>query len=213
MQARFNFGKAAPDAYKAVAALEQYVQESGLDKRFIHLIKLRASQINGCAYCVDMHSKEARHHGLSEQWINLMCVWRESPVYDARERALLAWVDAVTKIAETGTRINLNAMPAEAVVRCRAAWARLAGHPTCVVHGNPNSPANVRMTADRVALIDWDETHVDVPDLDLGSLPYNAAGLDGSAFDIAAQASAAWEAAICWDDDYSIKRLAEVRPV
>ncbi len=102
MQARFNFGKAAPDAYKAVAALEQYVQESGLDKRFIHLIKLRASQINGCAYCVDMHSKEARHHGLSEQWINLMCVWRESPVYDARERALLAWVDAVTKIAETG---------------------------------------------------------------------------------------------------------------
>lgn len=102
MQARFNFGKAAPGAYKAILALEQYVQDSGLDKRFIHLIKLRASQINGCAYCVDMHVKEARHHGLSEQWINLMCVWRESPVYDARERALLGWVDAVTKIAETG---------------------------------------------------------------------------------------------------------------
>ena len=103
MQARFNPYKAAPDAYKAVAAMEQYVQEqSGLERRFIHLIKLRASQINGCAYCVDMHVKEARHDGLSEQWINLMCVWQESPVYDARERALLGWVDAVTRLADTG---------------------------------------------------------------------------------------------------------------
>jgi Ser/Thr protein kinase RdoA (MazF antagonist) len=115
--------------------------------------------------------------------------------------------------AETGTRINLTAMPAEAVARCRAAWARLTGHETCVIHGNPNSPGNVRMTADRVALIDWDETHVDVPDLDLGSLPDNAADLEASAHDIAAQASAAWEAAVCWDDDYSKKRLAEVRAV
>ncbi|QPB20155.1 carboxymuconolactone decarboxylase family protein [Rhizobium sp. 007] len=102
MQARFNFAKASPEAYKAVAALEQYVQSSGLERRFIHLIKLRASQINGCAYCVDMHVKEARHDGLGEQWINLICTWKESPVYDAKERALLGWVDAVTKIAETG---------------------------------------------------------------------------------------------------------------
>ncbi len=114
--------------------------------------------------------------------------------------------------AETGTRINLAAMPAEAVARCRAAWARLAGRPTCVVHGNPNSPGNVRITADRVALIDWDESHVDVPDLDL-VLPYNGGGLEGEARDIAEQASAAWEAAVCWKDDYSVKRLAEVRPV
>ncbi|WP_112942835.1 MULTISPECIES: carboxymuconolactone decarboxylase family protein [unclassified Rhizobium] len=102
MQPRFNFAKAAPDAYKAVLALEDYVQKSDLERRFIHLIKLRASQINGCAYCVDMHVKEARHDGLSEQWINLMCVWHESPVYDERERALLGWVDAVTKVAQTG---------------------------------------------------------------------------------------------------------------
>ncbi|MDE1991455.1 MAG: carboxymuconolactone decarboxylase family protein [Rhizobiaceae bacterium] len=102
MHPRFNFAEASPSSYKAVAALEAHVQHSGLDRRFIHLIKLRASQINGCAYCVDMHVKEARHDGLSEQWINLMCVWKESPVYDARERALLGWVDAVTKIAETG---------------------------------------------------------------------------------------------------------------
>jgi Ser/Thr protein kinase RdoA (MazF antagonist) len=115
--------------------------------------------------------------------------------------------------AKTGTRIDLNAMPPEAVVRCRAAWARLAGRETCVVHGNPNSPGNVRMTATQLALIDWDESHVDVPDLDLGSLPGNATGLEGSALDIAWQASAAWEAAVCWDDEYAIKRLAEVRAI
>ncbi len=113
--------------------------------------------------------------------------------------------------AETGTKVDLGAMPAEGVARCRAAWARLAGRPTCVVHGDPN-PGNVRMTADRVALIDWDEAHVDVPDLDL-ALPDNAAGLDDATYDIAAQASAAWEAAVCWDDEYARKRLAEVRPV
>ncbi|MGO8039654.1 phosphotransferase [Rhizobium leguminosarum] len=113
---------------------------------------------------------------------------------------------------ETGTRINLTAMPPEGVIRCRAAWARLIGRQTCVVHGNPNSPDNVRITADRVALIDWDESHVDVPDLDL-VLPDNAAGLDDGAHDIAAQASAAWEAAVCWRDEYAVKRLAEVRAV
>jgi Ser/Thr protein kinase RdoA (MazF antagonist) len=112
--------------------------------------------------------------------------------------------------AETGTKIDLGAMPAEGVVRCRAAWARLTGRETCVVHGNPDNPGNVRMTADRVALIDWDESHVDVPDLDL-VLPHNASGLDDSAYDIAAQASAAWEAAVCWDDEHAVKRLAEVR--
>ena len=113
--------------------------------------------------------------------------------------------------ADTGTRIDLGAMPTEGVARCRAAWSRLAGRQTCVVHGDPN-PGNVRMTADRVTLIDWDESHVDVPDLDL-VLPQNAAGLDDGAHDIAAQASAAWEAAVCWDDEYALKRLAEVRAV
>jgi len=114
--------------------------------------------------------------------------------------------------ADTGTKIDLSAMPSEGVARCRAAWARLVGRQTCVVHGNPNNPGNVRMTANRVGLIDWDESHVDVPDLDL-VLPHNAAGLDASALNIAAQASAAWEAAVCWDDEYAIRRLAEVRAV
>jgi hypothetical protein len=98
--------------------------------------------------------------------------------------------------AGTGTRAGLGAMPPEGVVRCRAAWARLTGRATCVVRGDP-SPGNIRMTADRVAMTGWDESHADVPDLDL-ALPRNAAGLDDDACHIAAQARAAWEAAICW---------------
>ncbi|HZT66866.1 MAG TPA: phosphotransferase [Acidimicrobiales bacterium] len=86
--------------------------------------------------------------------------------------------------AETGTKIDLAAMPPEGVARCRGAWARLLGRETCVVHGDPN-PGNVLLTPERVALIDWDESHVDVPDLDL-ALPHNAAGLDGDAYDVAA---------------------------
>lgn len=113
--------------------------------------------------------------------------------------------------ADTGTRIDLNAMPLEGVARCRAAWARIVGRPTSVTHGDPNS-RNIRMTADRVGLIDWDEAHVDVSDLDL-DLPHNPAGLDATDFDAITQASAAWEAAVCWDDDYSKRRLAEVRAV
>jgi Ser/Thr protein kinase RdoA (MazF antagonist) len=114
--------------------------------------------------------------------------------------------------ANTGTRIDLGAMPPEGAARCRAAWARLIGRPVCVVHGNPNNSSNVRMTADRVALIDWDESRVDVADLDL-ALPYNAAGLEEGEYDIAAQASAAWEAAVCWGDEYAVNRLAQVRAV
>jgi Ser/Thr protein kinase RdoA (MazF antagonist) len=117
--------------------------------------------------------------------------------------------------SETGVRIDLGAMPPEAVLRCRAAWARLVGRERCVVHGDPN-PGNIRMTPDRVALIDWDESHVDVPDLDL-VLPHNAAGLDDEEHDVAAQASAAWGAAVCWDptgaDPFAVERLAEVRAV
>ena len=113
--------------------------------------------------------------------------------------------------AETGTKIDLSAMPPEGVARCRAAWARLVGRPSCVGHGDPN-PRNIRLTAERVALIDWDEVHVDVADLDL-VLPHNAAGLEAAAHDRAAQAWAAWEAAVCWDDAHAVQRLAAVRAV
>jgi len=115
-----------------------------------------------------------------------------------------------------GWRSSTDLLHAECRDAARGCYSMSSGvgaaHRTCVVHGNPNSPGNVRMTADRVALIDWDESHVDVPDLDL-VLPGNAAGLDDGAHDIAAQASAAWEAAVCWQDEYAVKRLAEVRAV
>lgn len=114
--------------------------------------------------------------------------------------------------ADKGTKVDLRAMPPEGVTRCRAAWRRLHGRETCVVHGDTHNTGNVRITPDRVALIDWDEAHVDVPDLDL-VLPHNAAALDPESLDIAAQASAAWEAAVCWDDAYAVGRLAEVRDV
>jgi Ser/Thr protein kinase RdoA (MazF antagonist) len=114
--------------------------------------------------------------------------------------------------AETGTKVDLRAMPPEGVARCRAAWARFVGRPTCVVHGNPTNPGNVRVTATRVALIDWDEAHVDVPELDL-ALPHNAADLDAGGYDTAAQAAAAWDATVCWDDAYAVRRLTEVRAI
>jgi AhpD family alkylhydroperoxidase len=103
MKTRFNPFAVAPDAYKAVLALENYVaKDSGLPHRLIHLIKLRASILNGCAFCVDMHVKEARKDGLAEQWINLVSVWCEAAVYSEKERAVLAWTDAVTLVAQTG---------------------------------------------------------------------------------------------------------------
>lgn len=118
--------------------------------------------------------------------------------------------DLVT--AEVGTKVDLGEMPAEAVARCRAAWSQLSGRDTTVVHGDANNVGNVLVTADRVALIDWDEAHVDTPALDL-VLPHNAAGLGDEELDIASQASAAWEAAVCWDDDHARTQLAKVRGV
>lgn len=113
--------------------------------------------------------------------------------------------------AESGTKVDLNRMPAEGVARCRAAWKRLSGRKECVLHGDLNS-GNIRLSDERVALIDWDESHVGVPALDL-VLPFNASGMDEDEYDIASQASAAWEAAVCWKDDFAEKRLAEVRAV
>lgn len=103
MNSRLDYAKAAPDAYRAVAALNRYVvNDSGLNPLLIDLIKLRASQINGCAYCVDMHAREALEHGATQQWINLVSVWRESPIFSAAERAVLGWTEALTRLPETG---------------------------------------------------------------------------------------------------------------
>ncbi|HTI81489.1 MAG TPA: carboxymuconolactone decarboxylase family protein [Acetobacteraceae bacterium] len=92
---------AAPAAYEAVSGVEAYIQRCGLEASLIHLVKMRASQINGCAYCLDMHSKDARRLGETEQRLYLLNAWQESPLYTERERAALAWTDALTLIADT----------------------------------------------------------------------------------------------------------------
>ncbi|AVT80006.1 carboxymuconolactone decarboxylase family protein [Rhodopseudomonas palustris] len=101
MTPRLNPATAAPDAYKAMVALEKYIQGSGLESSLIELVKMRASQINGCAFCLDMHSKDARAHGETEQRLYLLNAWRESPLYTDRERAALGWTEALTLVAQT----------------------------------------------------------------------------------------------------------------
>ena len=93
---RLNYEEIAPAAFKALLGVEAYVQQSGLGIDLIELVKLRASQINGCAYCMDMHTKTAREHGESEQRLYLLNGWREVNIYTARERAALAWTEALT---------------------------------------------------------------------------------------------------------------------
>jgi AhpD family alkylhydroperoxidase len=101
MKRRLNPYTAAPAAMQAVEGVEAYIQGCGLEKSLIELVKMRASQINGCAFCLDMHSKDARKDGETEQRLYLLNAWEESPLYSPRERAALAWTEAVTRIAET----------------------------------------------------------------------------------------------------------------
>jgi AhpD family alkylhydroperoxidase len=101
MESRIDARKYAQDAQKAMGALEKYLSECGLDHKLIHLLKMRASQINGCAYCIDMHSKDARALGESEQRLYELDAWRETPFYTDRERAALAWIEAITLVSQT----------------------------------------------------------------------------------------------------------------
>ena len=101
MKPRMNFFKAAPDTIKALVAVEDQIKASGLEQSLIELVKTRASQINGCAYCIDMHTTDARKHGETEQRLYLLNAWRESPLYTDRERAALAWTEALTLMPET----------------------------------------------------------------------------------------------------------------
>ncbi len=100
MKARMEYWKVSPGGYKALMSLEGYLRESGLDKQLLHMVKLRASQINGCAYCIDMHWKDARAAGDSEQRLYGLDAWRESPYYTDRERAALEWTEALTNITD-----------------------------------------------------------------------------------------------------------------
>ncbi len=99
---RVNYAKHSPGVYEAMEHLEQYLKQCSIEENLLHLVKLRASQINHCAYCIDMHWKDLRALGETEQRLYGLDAWRESPYYTDRERAALAWAEAVTFVAETG---------------------------------------------------------------------------------------------------------------
>jgi AhpD family alkylhydroperoxidase len=96
MEPRLNFAKVAPEGYQAMSALNRYVENSGLEPLLLELVKMRASQINGCAYCLDMHSKDARALGESEHRLYTLSAWRETPFFNERERAALLWTEELT---------------------------------------------------------------------------------------------------------------------
>jgi AhpD family alkylhydroperoxidase len=100
-QPRLDYQKLAPGAGMAMFAVERYARESGLETPLLELVRLRASQINGCAYCIDMHTKDARVHGEIEQRLYMLSVWREAPFFTPRECAALEWTEAVTEIAKS----------------------------------------------------------------------------------------------------------------
>lgn len=101
MSNRVNYDKVSPEAVKAMISLEEFVGKSGLEKSLLHLVKLRASQINGCAFCVDVHYKEARQDGESERRLYSISLWRETPFFTERERAALAWTESITLLPQT----------------------------------------------------------------------------------------------------------------
>lgn len=101
MTLRIDYDTASPEAVKALLNLERFVTHCSLEKQLLALVKLRASQINGCAYCVDMHSMEAVQLGESERRLHAIAVWHESPFFTPRERAALAWTEAVTLLPQT----------------------------------------------------------------------------------------------------------------
>ena len=102
MSGRFDYETVAPAANEAMRGVERYVRASGLERSLIELVKIRASQVNGCAFCLDMHTKDARAAGESEQRIHVLSAWRDAPFYSERERAALAWTEALTRLAPDG---------------------------------------------------------------------------------------------------------------
>ena len=101
MERRFDYRQFSPEPLQAMMALEKYIASCGLDHKFVHLLKLRASQINGCAFCIDMHSIDARAEGETEQRLYALDAWRETPFFTDRERAALAWIEAITLVSQT----------------------------------------------------------------------------------------------------------------
>ncbi|MFL6698440.1 MAG: carboxymuconolactone decarboxylase family protein [Vitreoscilla sp.] len=137
MEPRLDIYKASPDALKAMLAFSAATEKLGLEKPLLELVKLRASQINGCAFCVDMHSADARKGGETERRLYAVAVWHETPFFTPRERAALAWTEAVTRISVEGapddvySALNAQFTPKEqmdltlaiSMINC---WNRLA---------------------------------------------------------------------------------------
>ena len=110
---RIDYKRVSPEAIGAQLDMEAYVRTCGLEMPLIELVKLRASQINGCAYCVDMHTKDARFAGETEQRLYAVSVWRDTPFFTPRERAALAWAEAVTELSRAGVSDELFAATRE----------------------------------------------------------------------------------------------------
>ena len=117
MKPRLNAYQAAPAVMKAMMALENQVVANGLEPALMELVKIRASQINGCAFCLHMHTRDARAKGEKEERIYLLDAWRESPLFSARERAALAWTEAVTLVSQTTCRTTSTSRPAPSSLR------------------------------------------------------------------------------------------------
>ena len=137
MEPRLNFFKTGPEAMKAMAGLDQQITRSGLEKSLIELVRLRASQMNGCAYCIDVHTADARKAGEGERRLATVAVWRETPFFNDRECAALEWAESVTRVADTRVpddvweRVQPHFTPAELVdltllVNTINAWNRFA---------------------------------------------------------------------------------------
>ena len=101
MEPRLNFYTSGPDAMNAMAGLEQQIARSGLERPLVELVRLRASQVNGCAYCIDLHVADARKAGEGERRLATVAVWRETPFFNDRERAALEWTESLTRVADT----------------------------------------------------------------------------------------------------------------
>ncbi|NGY06744.1 carboxymuconolactone decarboxylase family protein [Solimonas terrae] len=137
MEPRLNFYKASPNAMKAMMGLEAHVAASGLEKPLVELVRLRASLINGCAYCVDMHTTDARKAGETDRRLATLAVWQEAPLFSDRERAALEWTEVVTQVAdghvpdEVWARVKPQFTPEEMVdltllISAINAWNRFA---------------------------------------------------------------------------------------
>src|SRR5260221_5911786 len=131
MEQRLNFYKASPDAAKALMALETSLPRLSIEPLLIDLVKLRASQINGCAYCVDLHSRDARKKGETERRLYAVAVWRETPFFTPRERAAFAWTEALTRLADTHA-------PDEAYAEIRSAFSEQESADLTLVIGTIN---------------------------------------------------------------------------